>query len=171
MKLTNRDFAAKARGAAQGCGIFFFCGQDEAGASAAANELVSWLPEPGERVEMSGVELRGDPAKLGDSQLTEWVDSGWDLDQQRGALRGWAQRFLRDIASDRARAALPQPMREVCAAIDAEAAALQLPAAQRTALLGGYLALRVLNPLRPWPLGELHIRERVGSGFADRHKA
>ena len=70
MKLTNRDFAAKARGAAQGCGIFFFCGQDEAGASAAANELVSWLPEPGERVEMSGAELRGDPAKLGDEART-----------------------------------------------------------------------------------------------------
>ncbi|HCI62607.1 MAG TPA: DNA polymerase III subunit delta, partial [Erythrobacter sp.] len=51
MKLSNRDFAAKGRSAAQGCGIFFFCGQDEAGASAAANDLVTWLPEPGERVE------------------------------------------------------------------------------------------------------------------------
>ncbi|MBX7501403.1 DNA polymerase III subunit delta [Qipengyuania sp. YG27] len=70
MKLTNRDFAAKGRGAAQGCGIFFFCGQDEAGASAAANDLVSWLPEPGERVEMSGAELRSDPAKLGDEART-----------------------------------------------------------------------------------------------------
>ena len=66
MKLTNRDFAAKGRGAAQGCSIFFFCGQDEAGASAAANDLATWLPEPGERVEMSGAELRADPAKLGD---------------------------------------------------------------------------------------------------------
>ena len=66
MKLTNRDFAAKGRGAAQGCSIFFFCGQDEAGASAAANDLVTWLPEPGERVEISGAELRGDPARLGD---------------------------------------------------------------------------------------------------------
>ncbi|MEZ5680810.1 MAG: DNA polymerase III subunit delta [Erythrobacter sp.] len=66
MKLTNRDFAAKGRGAAQSCSIFFFCGQDEAGASAAANDLATWLPEPGERVEMSGAELRGDPARLGD---------------------------------------------------------------------------------------------------------
>ena len=66
MKLTNRDFAAKGRGAAQSCSIFFFCGQDEAGASAAANDLVTWLPEPGERVEISGAELRGDPARLGD---------------------------------------------------------------------------------------------------------
>ncbi len=70
MKLSNRDFAAKGRSAAQGCGIFFFCGQDEAGASAAANDLVTWLAEPGERVEMSGAELRGDPARLGDEART-----------------------------------------------------------------------------------------------------
>ena len=70
MKLSNRDFAAKGRSAAQGCGIFFFCGQDEAGASAAANDLVTWLPEPGERVEVSGAELRGDPARLGDEART-----------------------------------------------------------------------------------------------------
>lgn len=66
MKLTNRDFASKARAIARDCGIFFFCGPDEAGASAAANELVAMLPDPGERIEMSGAELRGDPARLGD---------------------------------------------------------------------------------------------------------
>ena len=66
MKLTSRDFAAKARNAAESCTIFFFCGQDEAGASAAANDLVAMLPEPGERVEIPGAELRADPAKLGD---------------------------------------------------------------------------------------------------------
>ncbi|MXO48984.1 DNA polymerase III subunit delta [Erythrobacter vulgaris] len=66
MKLTSRDFAAKAGNAAESCTIFFFCGQDEAGASAAANELVAMLPEPGERIEISGAELRSDPAKLGD---------------------------------------------------------------------------------------------------------
>lgn len=70
MKLTNRDFASKGRGAAETCSIFFFCGQDEAGASAAANDLVSWLNDPGERVEMSGAELRSDPAKLGDEART-----------------------------------------------------------------------------------------------------
>lgn len=66
MKLTSNDFAAKGRGAAQACSIFFFCGQDEAGASAAARDLVSWLPEPGERVELAGADLRADPASLGD---------------------------------------------------------------------------------------------------------
>lgn len=66
MKLTNRDFAAKARSAAQSCSIFFFCGPDEAGASAAANELVSLLPEIGERIELTGAEVRADPVRLGD---------------------------------------------------------------------------------------------------------
>jgi DNA polymerase-3 subunit delta len=66
VKLTSRDFTAKGRDAAQTCSIFFFCGQDEAVASAAARDLVSWLPEPGERVEMAGADLRADPASLGD---------------------------------------------------------------------------------------------------------
>ncbi len=66
MKLTNRDFASKARTVARDCRIVFFCGPDEAGASAAANEFVALLPEPGERIEFTGAELRGDPARLGD---------------------------------------------------------------------------------------------------------
>lgn len=66
MKLTNRDFTSKARGAARDCGIFFFCGPDEAGASAAANELVAHLADAGERIELSGAEVRADPARLGD---------------------------------------------------------------------------------------------------------
>lgn len=66
MKLTNKDFASKARAAARDCGIFFFCGPDEAGASAAANDLVAMLGEPGERIELAGAELRADPARLGD---------------------------------------------------------------------------------------------------------
>ena len=66
MKVTNRDFAGKARALARDCGIFFFCGPDEAGASAAANELAAMLADPGERVELVGAELRADPARLGD---------------------------------------------------------------------------------------------------------
>ena len=66
MKLTSRDFVAKARDVAANCSVFFFCGQDEAGASAAARDLVSLLPEPGEKVELSGADLRADPARLGD---------------------------------------------------------------------------------------------------------
>ena len=66
MKLTNKDFAPKARTIARDFGIFFFCGPDEAGASASANELVALLPDPGERIELAGAELRADPARLGD---------------------------------------------------------------------------------------------------------
>lgn len=71
MKLvSNKDFDSKIRGAAQQCGIFFFCGADEAGASAAAGDLVALLPKPGERVELNGADLRADPALLGDEART-----------------------------------------------------------------------------------------------------
>ena len=49
MKLTQKDFASKAPNAARNAAIFFFCGQDEAGASAAAQALIAMLPEAGER--------------------------------------------------------------------------------------------------------------------------
>lgn len=66
MKATQRDFTAVAPRAAQQVRIAFFCGPDEAGASAAAAKLVGLLADPGERVELSGSELRSDPVKLGD---------------------------------------------------------------------------------------------------------
>ncbi len=66
MKATQRDFASNARRAAEQCGIFFFCGPDEAGASAAAQSIAQLLPEAGERIELSGADLRKDPALLGD---------------------------------------------------------------------------------------------------------
>jgi DNA polymerase-3 subunit delta len=66
VKATQRDFASVAPRAAQQARVAFFCGPDEAGASAAAARLVELLPDPGERVELSGGELRSDPVKLGD---------------------------------------------------------------------------------------------------------
>ncbi len=66
MKATQRDFAGTAPRAAQQCKIFFFCGQDEAGASAAAAKIAEMLIDPGERVEMSGADLRKDPVLLAD---------------------------------------------------------------------------------------------------------
>ncbi|WP_394730397.1 DNA polymerase III subunit delta [Altererythrobacter sp. GH1-8] len=66
MKLTQKNFASQAPNAAKACGIFFFCGPDEAGASAAAAKIVDLLPDAGERVELSGSALRADPALLGD---------------------------------------------------------------------------------------------------------
>lgn len=66
MKATQRDFASVAPRAANQCSIFFFCGPDEAGASAAAGRVIEQLDNPGERLEMSGADLRKDPASLGD---------------------------------------------------------------------------------------------------------
>lgn len=66
MKATQRDFGQVARRAAQDCSIFFFCGPDEAGASAAAASLIGMMPQAGERVELSGGDLRKDPVLLGD---------------------------------------------------------------------------------------------------------
>lgn len=66
MKATQKDFASTAQRMAQAARVFFFCGPDEAGATDAANRILSLLPDPGERIELSGAELRRDPVKLGD---------------------------------------------------------------------------------------------------------
>ncbi len=71
MKATQKDFARGLPRGAENARIFFFCGPDEAGASAAADKVVAALPDPGERVEITGAELKGDPAKLGDEARTE----------------------------------------------------------------------------------------------------
>ncbi|MEL7198010.1 MAG: DNA polymerase III subunit delta [Pseudomonadota bacterium] len=66
MKFKNSDFARGIPRNALAANIAFFCGQDEAGASAAAQALVEAMPEPGERIELSGGDLKADPARLGD---------------------------------------------------------------------------------------------------------
>lgn len=66
MKLTQRDFAAQAGKAAQTCSTFFFCGPDEAGASAAALHIISLLNDAGERVELAGSDIAKDPPRLAD---------------------------------------------------------------------------------------------------------
>jgi len=66
VKATQRDFSAVAPRAALQARIAFFCGPDEAGAAAAADKLTAMLPDPGERIELSGGDLRGDPVRLGD---------------------------------------------------------------------------------------------------------
>lgn len=66
MKANQRDFARGIPKAASQASIFFFCGPDEAGASAAADKIVEAMPDPGERIELSGADLRRDPALLGD---------------------------------------------------------------------------------------------------------
>lgn len=66
MKATQRDFPSVMARAAKQCTLFFFCGPDEAGASAAAAKLFGALPDPGERIDLTGAELKGDPVRLVD---------------------------------------------------------------------------------------------------------
>ncbi|MEE4153417.1 MAG: DNA polymerase III subunit delta [Erythrobacter sp.] len=66
MKLRHTEFNRGVPRQALEAGIVFLCGPDEAGASAAAAKIVAALPEPGERVELSGADLKRDPALLGD---------------------------------------------------------------------------------------------------------
>jgi DNA polymerase-3 subunit delta len=66
VKATQRDFRQHAPRAARECRVFFFCGPDEAGTAAAAATVSGLLAEAGERIELSGSELRADPVRLGD---------------------------------------------------------------------------------------------------------
>lgn len=66
MKATQKNFAEQAARAARQCRLFYFCGPDEAGAFDAAARIVELLPPAGERVELSGAELRRDPVRLAD---------------------------------------------------------------------------------------------------------
>ncbi len=64
MKATQRDYAQAVQKAGKALRICFFCGADEAGASAAAKKVIATLDEPGERVELSGQDLKSDPSRL-----------------------------------------------------------------------------------------------------------
>jgi DNA polymerase-3 subunit delta len=66
VKATQKDFAGRLPTGATSLRIFFFCGPDEAGASAAANRLAAAFPDAGERVELAGADCKRDPALLGD---------------------------------------------------------------------------------------------------------
>ncbi|KHL24834.1 DNA polymerase III subunit delta [Croceibacterium mercuriale] len=66
MKATGKDYLQLAQRGGAPMRVSFLCGQDEAGAAAAADKLVALLPHAGERVELSGGELRSDPVRLGD---------------------------------------------------------------------------------------------------------
>lgn len=66
MKATQKDFRSIAPRAVREARIFFLCGPDEAGIRDAADLLTSLLPDPGERIELSGADLRRDPVRLGD---------------------------------------------------------------------------------------------------------
>lgn len=66
MKATQKDFKSVAPRASREAKLFFFCGPDEAGAQDAAAQIAALLPDPGERIELSGAEVKRDPVLLGD---------------------------------------------------------------------------------------------------------
>lgn len=76
MKAKNSDFARGLPPAALTARIFFFCGPDEAGASAAAARVAAALPDAGERVELSGADIKRDPALLGDEARSSSLFGG-----------------------------------------------------------------------------------------------
>jgi DNA polymerase-3 subunit delta len=76
VKATQKDFLRGLPAGAKACRIFFFCGPDEAGASAAANRVAAALPDPGERIELSGADLKRDPALLGDEARSSSLFGG-----------------------------------------------------------------------------------------------
>ena len=66
MKATQRDWQQVADKARSRLRVHFFCGPDEAGASAAITALIAAREDAGERVEMSGQEVKSDPVCLVD---------------------------------------------------------------------------------------------------------
>lgn len=76
MKATQKDFAAVAPRAVRACSTFLFCGPDEAGAAAAAQRIAAMLEDPGERVDLSGADLRRDPVLLADEARSSSLFAG-----------------------------------------------------------------------------------------------
>ena len=76
MKATQRDFLSVARRAPGNCAIWFFCGVDEAGAFSAAAKAIAMLPDAGERVDLSGSDLKSDPVRLVDEARSNSLFGG-----------------------------------------------------------------------------------------------
>jgi len=76
VKATQKDFSAVAAKVAGTFSIAFLCGPDEAGASAGAAKLVQLRPDAGERIELTGAELRSDPVRLGDEARSDSLFGG-----------------------------------------------------------------------------------------------
>ena len=93
MKAATKDFARGLPRSAAQASIFFFCGPDEAGASAAANKVIESLLDAGERIELSGGDLKRDPALLGD-------------EARSGSLFGDKRHILARVTGDEAHDAL-----------------------------------------------------------------
>jgi DNA polymerase-3 subunit delta len=76
VKATQKDFKTIASRAAREAKVFFLCGPDDAGIQDAAQHLIALLPDPGERIELAGSELRKDPVRLGDEARSSSLFGG-----------------------------------------------------------------------------------------------
>ena len=76
MKATQKDFRSVAPRAAREARVFFLCGPDDAGIQDAASALIALLPDPGERIELAGPDLRKDPVRLGDEARSNSLFGG-----------------------------------------------------------------------------------------------
>ena len=93
MKATQRDFLQAAQRHAGQCAIWFLCGPDEAGASLAVTKAIAMLPEPGERVDLSGPDLKAAPERLVD-------------EARSSSLFGGARHILARVTGDEAQRAV-----------------------------------------------------------------
>ena len=93
MKAKHSEFARGLPRSASQASIFFFCGPDEAGASAAATKVIASIPDAGEKIELSGGDLKRDPALLGD-------------EARSGSLFGDKRHILARVTGDEAHDAL-----------------------------------------------------------------
>ena len=89
----------------------------------------------------SSYDLEVDP-----SRLESDASSTHRLDENVRRLQQWGDAFVLALTSEGARDALPSSMRALAATIRAASAAHGLTPEQTTALVGGYLILRVVNP-------------------------
>jgi len=76
VKATQREVARGLPPGVAAARMFFFCGPDEAGASAAANRVAAALADAGERFELTGADLKRDPALLGDEARSSSLFGG-----------------------------------------------------------------------------------------------
>lgn len=76
MKVKSGEFARRAPQLARDCRLFFLCGPDEGGASAAADKLIAALPDAGERIEFSGSEVKSDPVRIADEAVSSSLFGG-----------------------------------------------------------------------------------------------
>ncbi len=66
MKAKQRDFANAVRRAGPALNLFLLTGPDEASAAQAAARIVESFPQPIERIDLTGADVRRDPVRLAD---------------------------------------------------------------------------------------------------------